>query len=154
MSNRLLVRSWDRPDLFELGPSRGLIRRCSEPASPDKKEVCGFLKSCAGGKPLVAYSYLGSWYLQVGGHRWRLADGELRIEVKKWLLGRRIEIDAPGFHHTCRVIDLGDWLGRRLDPTYDHLDQSANDFPLWLAERRAEARRGPVCTGIDPRGDL
>ena len=144
MTARLILRSWDRPRLFELDPARGAMSRLRTGSVADSTEVSGFVKSCIGGAPLVVYRHHGSWYLQHGFRRWLLADENLRIVVRKWLFGRRIAIEAPGVHINCWISDLGQWLGKRLDPTYDHLDKSADDFPLWLAERRVEARRYDV----------
>lgn|GEM_PF-2155547 len=140
MNGHLVVRSWDRPRLFELDPASGRLVRYGSGAGAEATESAGFVKSCIFGSPLMVYQQERSWFLQIGRRRWPLANTELKIEVKKWALGRRIEIDAPGFRTTCRVSDLGFWLGKTLDPTFDRLDHEATDFPLWLAQRRAEAR--------------
>lgn len=141
MNRPLIVRSWDRPRLFELDPAGGELVRCRAAEGSDATDTDGFVKSCLLGPPLVIYRHETTWIFQVGRHRWPLADPDLKIVVKRWFLGRKIEIDAPGFRATCRISDAGFRLGQRLDPTFDRLDHEAADFPFWLATRRAEARR-------------
>ena len=141
----LLLRSWDRRlHLYRLQVNRGRLRRLRQrtPSWSKTEKVVGFSKSCLLGPPLLVYEDGGTWFLQVKDRRWALTDDDLEIQVKKSLVGRRIEITTPRCRHTCRLVDLGDRLAKRLDPTYDDLDSVAADFPRWLAERRAEVRQG------------
>ena len=138
MSGVVTLQCWDRSNrVWRLDPELGAL----EPIrfDPAKEMISGgFVKRGLVGSPLIVYSLEGVWYLQIKKERWPLADPELHFEVRRWgcFTGIKVRI-GPSCHKLIYGQPL-DYLSRRLDPTYDDLDDSIADFPLWLAEKRGE----------------
>lgn len=135
MSKFVTLRSFDhfsQVALLELGS--GKMDMKVDLVGPDLQDDQGRFKNFWVGGVVSIFQLQMTWFIQIGECRWTL--GERDLYLNRTVIGPigMFTVRSGNFKRMFIESRVGAMFSRIVDPTYDHIDSWADDFPGWAVD--------------------